>query len=248
MVIVSAVSALLLLQSTSFADTALRFKHHSDAYSIMNNEVPAADGEAKTWIGTDKARIDQGGDTSIIVHLKDNVVFFIDNKAKTYSELSLENLLGQVKEALTGEQSSGEENAALSAMMQGLMQVVKISVTVTPGSEKRKIGAWNCQKYTINQSLGVAGTSISEVWASPDIKVDPEFYAKFRNFAFVKFAGFDEAVVELKKIKGAPVFISSASQVMNTSIKSTEELVDVRESPAPSGWYDIPKGYKKAEE
>jgi hypothetical protein len=86
------------------------------------------------------------------------------------------------------------------------------------------------------------------LWASQEIKVDPEFYAKFSNFAFVKFAGFKEALQEYKKIKGVPVLITSSADVMGASVKTTQTLQEAKEATAPAGSFEIPKGFKKVAE
>jgi hypothetical protein len=234
-----------LTASLATADTCLKFKMHTDGYTIMSQTIPASDKISTTWISGDKARIEQSADTTILVHLDKSVVYFLDNKKKTYAELSLDAITKSIQTAAADAGASEEEQDGVAAMMQGMMSMMKITATVTPTTEHKKIGAWNCTKYSLSQTMGMAGTTVSELWASQEIKVDPEFYAKFSNFAFVKFTGFAEALQEYKKIKGVPVLISSTSEVMKTSIKTTQELQEAQEAGAPAGSYDIPKGYKK---
>jgi hypothetical protein len=238
-------AAIALMTTIATADTCLKFKMHTDGYTIMSKEIPASDGITTTWLSGNAARIDNGSDTTILVHLDKNMVYFLDNKHKNYSEISLDAITKSTQAAAGQSGASGEEQAGMAAMMQGMMGMMKITATVTPTAEKKKIGSWNCDKYALTQTMGMGGTTTSELWASQEIKVDPEFYAKFSNFAFVKFTGYAEALQEYKKIKGVPVLIASSSEVMNTAIKSTQELQEAKEASAPAGSFEIPKGYKK---
>lgn len=51
---------------------------------------------------------------------------------------------------------------------------------------------------------------------------------------------------EMKKIKGIAVLTISTSSGMGAEIKSADELIEVKETTAPAGIYEIPKGYVKA--
>jgi hypothetical protein len=241
-------TVMFLFPGVGSADTCLKFKHHTDGFSIMGRDIPASEKINTTWISGDKARIEDGSDTTILMDLNTNTLFFIYNKQKKYAELSLNDILKNAQAAAAGSDATDEEQAGVNAMMQGVMSMMKITATVTPTSEKKTIGTWNCEKYSVAQSMGMAGTTTSELWASQEIKVDPEFYAKFSNFAFVKFAGFKEALQEYKKIKGVPVLITSSADVMGASVKTTQTLQEAKEATAPAGSFEIPKGFKKVAE
>ena len=57
----------------------------------------------------------------------------------------------------------------------------------------------------------------------------------------------EEMAKEMKKIKGVPVLTITTSNMIGASVKSTQELLEFKEGTAPSGYFDIPTGYKKIE-
>jgi hypothetical protein len=59
--------------------------------------------------------------------------------------------------------------------------------------------------------------------------------------------GFEKILDEMKKVKGVVVRNVTTATVMETAVKSTEELLEIAEKPAPAGIFDLPKDYKKIE-
>jgi len=88
-------------------------------------------------------------------------------------------------------------------------------------------------------------SSTSEIWATEDIKVNTDLFRTLGFSIMAKQPGFDKAFEEMKKIKGVSVLTTSTSSVMGAKIKSTQELLEVKEAKAPAGIYDVPVSYKK---
>jgi hypothetical protein len=225
------------------ADYVLKYKRHTDQYTVSGKTVPASDATPVTTLAKDRCRIDQNADTAIIVRLDKNVVYYVNNKKKQYSEISLDAINKVFDTASTAKDQPASQQE-MPAMMAGMMKMMKMEATVTPGAQQKKIGAWNCTQYTVAQTI-MMSTSNSEIWATSDIKIDPEFYAKFLSAPMFKMQGSEKIIAEMKKIKGVPVQINSTATVMNSEIKSSEELLDVSETNAAADLFEIPKGYKK---
>ena len=51
---------------------------------------------------------------------------------------------------------------------------------------------------------------------------------------------------ELKKIKGVQVYTEQTITMMGQPMKSTIELMEIKEGKAPSNIFELPTGYKKA--
>jgi hypothetical protein len=51
----------------------------------------------------------------------------------------------------------------------------------------------------------------------------------------------------MKKIKGTQVMTISTNQIMGQKIKSTTELVEIKEGKAPADLLKIPSGYTKGQ-
>ena len=225
------------------ADYVLKYKRHTDQYTVSGKTVPASDATPVTTLAKDRCRIDQNADTAIIVRLDKNVVYYVNNKKKQYSEISLDAINKALDTAVSAKDQPSSQQE-MPAMMAGMMKMMKMEATVTPGTQRKKIGAWDCAQYTVAQTI-MMSTSNSEIWATSDIKIDPEFYAKFLSAPMFKMQGSEKIIAEMKKIKGVPVQITSTASVMNTEIKSSEELLDVSETTAAADLFEIPKGYKK---
>jgi hypothetical protein len=95
------------------------------------------------------------------------------------------------------------------------------------------------------------GPMSGEIWATEDLKMDYDLYNKYMAAMMGKggmFGDFmDQIVTEMKKIKGIPVLTITTMNMMGTSIKTTQELIEYKEGTAPAGHFNLPGGYKKTE-
>ncbi len=212
------------------ADVFMKEKHHTDGMTIMGHAQPPQDTVATVWIAKDKMRRDQGEMSSIALVEKDKVVIYqINHPKKTYMELSLgSDAVQDMASAMAGE----------------------IKVKVTPTGEKKKIGQWNCTKYIQEMDMGMMPMT-SEIWASEDIKIPfQEIYEKLSAAMTGQPPGSQKSMeamqAEMKKIKGVPVLTVTTTTVMkDATMKSSRELLEVKEDTAPAGIFDLPEGYAK---
>jgi hypothetical protein len=128
-------------------------------------------------------------------------------------------------------------------MMKGIAEGMSAKVTET--GETKKIGSWNCRKYLIEMNMGMIGKSQMEAWATEDLKIDYGLYFTSANAMLAGQAGFDKIIQEMKKVKGVIVYQTATTSVMGADVESTTEILEVKETDAPAGTYDIPVGYKK---
>ena len=117
-------------------------------------------------------------------------------------------------------------------------------MTVKKTSEQQKIGAWQCTKYLADIKM-VMGSTASEMWLTDQIKIDPASFNMLKNGLMALLPGFSDVKKEIEKIKGIPVKTVSKTQAMNTTITSSELLLESTKKAAPQGIYSIPKGFKE---
>lgn len=240
---------LLLIPCSSQGDVMMKQKTHTDAVQIMGQTQPAKDEIQTTWISSNKIRND-GEEGSVILRLDQGKIYFINHSKKTYAEMPMEMgkmIDEKIKQSMEEEGMEEEDQQAAMGMMQGMTQM---KITITPTSEKKKIGNWNCQKY--NQDLVTfMGPMKGEIWATEDLKIDYDLYNKYLAAMMGKggmFGDFmNQIATEMKKIKGIPVLTITTAEMMGASIKTTQELIEYKEGTAPAGHFEIPKGYKKSE-
>lgn len=226
----------------------MKQKIHRDGFQMMGQSQPAEDMIQTVWITPDKMRSDNEKQ-SVIMRLDKGIIFFVDHAQKTYSEMPMDmgQMMGSRMKEEMGEEVSEEDMEGFMAMAKGMM---KMKITVTPTGEKKRINKWNCQKY-IQKLETMMGPTISEIWATEDLKMDYELYAKFSAGLMGMQPGFKEflndMLEEMKKIKGVPVLTTTTVNMMGASMKSLQELLEFKEETAPAGIFDLPKGYKKTE-
>lgn len=224
------------------ADIFMKQKHHTDSFQLMGQTQPAKDSIQNIWITKDCMRNDST-QTSILIRLDQQRVYMIDHVKKTYSDLPL-NFDKAYKE-MGGDKLSKEQQQAMANMMQ---QMMKISITVTDTGEQKKINTWNCRKYI--QKMGTAaGPVTTELWATQDLKVDADLFAKYNAVMMSMQPGLrdsmNQVLQETKKIKGVTVQTKTTSTMMGTTIKSSMETMEFKEGKAPATITAIPVGYKK---
>ncbi len=219
--------ALVLVAALSLsADIYVKTKTHMDAMNVMGQTKPASDSFSEQWIGDDKFA-NMTGDQSVIIDMKKNLGYIIDHKTKSYLEMAL---------PLDMTKLLPPEAAGMAAMM-------KMTVTVTPANETKKIGQWNCAGYNMTMSMMGMGMN-SKIWATMDVPFDINAYnSKFLPYV-LKGLGpmFDDAAIkEMMKIKGFNV----ATEIDLFGSKTTTEVVEITKKNAPAGIYAPPAGYTK---
>jgi len=126
--------------------------------------------------------------------------------------------------------------------MAGMM---KMTATVTPGTEKKKIGTWNCSLY--NVSMSVMGMAMPlKVWASTEVPFDSaKFAALFTTLMKGQMRMDDASVAEFKKIKGFQIATEMNAEIMGAKMHTTSEVVEIAVRDAPRGIYAAPAGFVK---
>jgi hypothetical protein len=228
----------------------MKQKVHTDEFKMMGQTQPAKDQISVVWLGENKARMDQEAGTSSILLGDKKILYMIDHNKKTYAEMPLdfEKMFDEAAAAQAGDDAeTAEAKKKMPGFMKGLMKGVMgdMSAKVTETGETKKIGAWDCRKYLIEMSMGMAGKTNSEAWATEDLKVNYSLYFTSANAMLASQPGFDKIVKEMQKVKGVIVFQTAKVNMMGAEVTSTTELLECTDKSAPAGTYDIPTGYKK---
>jgi hypothetical protein len=222
---------LILMPALTKADTLIKKTKHTDAATIMGQTQPAKDEEGVTWIAKDKMREDMG-EESTIIRFDINKIYTVNNLEKTYSEIDLPIDMEKI----------------LSAEAKQMMQVMKLTATLTDTKETQQIRTWNCKKYLLNISASMMGMDMPmtvEIWNTKDLGIDPDLYKKFYSLTLQLNPMFKDAMPELQKMEGITVLEKFSMTVMGAEQKYQEEVISVEKKDAPAGTYDLPQGYTK---
>ena len=233
------------------ADIYLKQKTHTGAFQVMGQSQPEKDEIMVFWMGENRIRTDQEtAKTSSILVADKKVIYLIDHNKKQYSEMPLD--FDKIfEEAAAGQAADDPEKAEAMKKMPGFMKKMMagamgdMSAKVTDTGETKTIGNWACRKYIIEMSMGKAGDSRSEAWATEDLKLDYTMVFTAANAMMAGMPGFDKIIQEMKKVKGVVVLNTATVKTMGAEVTSTTELIEATEKDAPAGTFDIPAGYKK---
>lgn len=239
---------MLALPGLIHADIYLKYRQRTEAFEIMGQEQPARESMRETWIARDMIRTDEGPQT-MIMRIDKQQVYLMDNQARTYSEfpMDMEKMAEQAIEE--DEQMTPEEKQEAKDFVQGMMdEMSEFSIAVEDTGETEKIGGWNCRKY-IQTTTTTMGPSETELWATQDIKLDYDLLHRMAAASMMMMPGMRESkgafTKEMKKIKGVTVYAVSTANMMNTQIRTTQELLDYSDKNADEGFYTVPEDYTK---
>ncbi len=221
----------------------MKQKQHTDAVKIMGNTQPAQDLISESWITSNKMVI-MNKKQKTIIDIDKKIITMVNHEKKTIVSMPMDFSKNMDKKI--GGMSS-EEKAGFQQVMGKMMQ---FNVKVEEKNERKKIGKWNCRKYIQTIKMAMA-TINSEIWATQDIKVDEELYAKYSAGMLARMPGMSQNISsimqEIKKINGVHVYSKQNTIMMGQSIKSSVELMEFKEDKAPINVFDLPSGYKQTD-
>ena len=179
-----------------------------------------------------------------IIDIDKKIITMANHEKKTIVSMPMDFSKNMDKKI---ENMSPEEKAIFQQVMGKMMQ---FNVKVEEKNERKKIGKWNCQKYIQTIEM-VMGTINSEIWATQDIKIDKELYAKYSAGMLAQMPGMSQNISavmqEIKKINGVHVYSEQTIIMMGQSMKSSVELMEFKEDKAPINIFDLPAGYKQTD-
>ena len=213
------------------ADVYIKTKTHTDAFEMMGKKQPAKDQVTEQWLGDNKfAQISEN--QNMVVDLNQNVIYVIYPGTKSYVEAKL---------PLDMSKLLPEQAAAMMKMM-------KMTITVNPTGESKKVGDWNCKGYDINMSMQMM-TMKMKSWVTKEVPFDWKAFSEKMFPHVMKLSGtmgLDEnALKEFKKLEGFQVAMEMKMSLMGQDIKTTSQVVEISKKSAPTGIYSVPQGYTK---
>ncbi len=229
----SAVIAIVLAFAIALnADVYIKSKTHTDPISMMGQSQPAKDGVTEQWISDDAVAM-VADNTTVIVDLKNNKMYFINHASKTYVEAALPLDMTKI----------------LPPQAAGMMGMMKATVTVTPNGQTKTFGKWNCQGFDATISMAMMTMKMS-YWATTAPGFDYKKYVEKAYGSVLKAQSMffdDAAIAEMKKINGLPIFTETTGEMMGAQMRSTTEVVEIATKPAPAGTYAVPAGFTKTD-
>lgn len=222
---------IMILFSFLNAEIYIKTKSHTGAFEIMGQKKPERVEYSEQWIADTRmahTRLQQ----TTVVDLDKNVVYIIYHEPKTYVETPLPL----------------EMKKLMPTEMLAMMSMWKVNAKTTPSGETKKIKEWNCKGFNVDITMGMMSMKI-KTWATKDVAIN------WKNFTEKLYPpllqailgqGMDEETLnQYLVIEGFQVSSRITINIMNQEIKSTREVVEISEKPAPPDIFSVPAGYKK---
>jgi hypothetical protein len=227
--ILTAFSLLLVLAAAAGADIYVKTKTHTDAFAMMGQSQPAKDEVSEQWFNDDQfATI--GSENSVIVDLKKNAVFIINNKQKTFIESTLPFDFAKILDP---------------QMAQMMGQMMKMTVTTAANGQTKTVGQWKCDGYDVTINMMMMPMKFT-VWASTDVPFDlAKFQGLYTNVLKAQMRLDDASVKEMMKVKGFWILNEMNMEMMGAKMHTTNEVVEISKKTAPASAYSVPAGYTK---
>lgn len=239
----SAVGLLLMLTGSLRHAEAQIFSQDLTMRSTTNNPGMGGRGGGSVtdteYFSKNAMRISSSGGNDTIIRFDAEKLIMIDNKTKTYSEMTfkqLQEISSKAGAALGG--MSSEDMAAMKKMMG--QTATSFSVTkVGPGET---IAGYETEHYLLKGPMEI------EVYSAANLKIPTAYYDVMKlqmpaNPMFDMGKMYDE----MKKITGTPLKTVATMRMMGTEMKTTKIVTAIEKGAIPASIFEVPAGYKLVE-
>jgi hypothetical protein len=218
---------MLLAQDVTLRGTTISLTdfmaHTRMAFLDKGRETPTT-----LYISQMATRSSTGEGMDVIIRLDAKKMFIIDNKKKTYSERTFDEM--EKMAAGAGKENPPPEAAAQMRPMMGSGEV-----TVTPLGPGETIAGYATEKYHVTNGAEME----VDVWMAPALVMPAAYYDAMKSLMPAN-PMFDE----YKKIGAMQLKSVSTMKVAGHLITTTTVVKSVDKAPIPSATFDVPAGYK----
>jgi Domain of unknown function (DUF4412) len=197
--------------------------HTRMAFVDKGRETPTT-----LYISQMATRSSMGEGMDVIIRLDTKKMFIIDNKKKTYSERTFDEMENMAAGA-------GKENPPPEAAAQMKPMMGSGEVTVTPLGPGETIAGYATEKYHVTKG----GEMEVDVWMAPALVMPAAYYDAMKSLMPAN-PMFDE----YKKIGTMQLKSVSTMKVAGHLITTTAVVKSVDKAPIPAATFDVPAGYK----
>jgi hypothetical protein len=175
-----------------------------------------------------------------IIRFDQGKIVSVDNKKKTYSELTFDELQKMMDQAGAMMNQNPEAMAAMQKLMGGGNQK---PLTVTKAGPGETIAGYATEKYV------VSGPFDMEIWAAPDLKVPAAYYDTMRlRMPANPIMDMGKMFEAFKQVNGWAMKTTMKMRMMGRDIVTTTEVTSVQKGAVPASTFEVPAGYKLVQE
>jgi hypothetical protein len=175
-----------------------------------------------------------------IVRFDQQKMISIDNKKKTYSEMTFQEMQAAIDAAAKGLgelQGDPEAMAAMKKMMGGGNSG---PLTVTKQGPGETIAGYATEKYLVTGPLQM------EIWAAPELKAPTAYYDAMKvRLPANPILDMGKMFDAFKQVNGWPVKYIFTMNMMGRTMTTTTEATSIQKGPIPASTFEVPAGYKQ---
>jgi hypothetical protein len=176
-----------------------------------------------------------------IVYLKEKRFVTLNNTAKTYSEVTFDELERKLDEVSKKMSEESAEQQEATEMLQRVLGDSAGQLSVEKLGPGEPILGFATEKHLIT-----APPMTIEIWAAPELKIPAEYYDSMKiNAQPNPFFDMQKLFDAFKSIDGLSLRTIVTVRAMGAEIQSTDEVVSVEEGPVTPP--RIPAEYRKVE-
>ncbi len=176
-----------------------------------------------------------------IVFLKERRFVILNNTAKTYSEVTFEELEQKLDEVSKRMSEESTEHQEATEMLQQLLGDSAGQLSVEQLGPGEPILGFTTEKHLIT-----APPVTIELWAAPELKIPAEYYDSLKiNVQPNPFFDMQKLFDAFKSIDGFSLRTIVTVKAMGAEIRTIDEAVSVEEGPVTPP--QIPTDYRKVE-
>ncbi|NIO02190.1 MAG: DUF4412 domain-containing protein [Candidatus Latescibacteria bacterium] len=233
-VLLSVLLILCIAAPLAQADTFIKQKSHTDGYYYGGVNTPAVDRDIEIWIGDGKISYIHEH-RKVVLDLNKNTLLFINRDDSTYAETAL---------PLDWTNILSEQDAAR-------VQMFQTDGLVEDTGKTRKINGRKCRCYDVSSWIMYEGTKYNErdvkIWVTTDVPFDLNMYDEMTPHLLRLQNYKDQFAKQLETVKGFSIASDEDVVIKGFTIKSTDEVLEIKEKEPPADAYSAPEGFTKKE-
>lgn len=170
-----------------------------------------------------------------IIRFDSEKIITIDNKKKTYTEMTFKQLQDMINSA--GTQMS--QNREAMEQMRKMTGQGNAPITLKKEGPGENIAGYPTEKYLISGAIEM------QLWSAPDLKI-PAAYYDLMNTQTPANPMFDMKALydEMKKVDGMTLKSVMTIKMMNMEMKTTRIVTSVEKGAIAESVFEVPAGYK----
>ncbi|MBD3219669.1 hypothetical protein GF314_00380 [bacterium] len=212
----------------------------TEGIDLPGQTVPTRTDTTTLWLGPGLARRDAHGG-SYIVDTHRDLLTMIDHRDRTYTRNTTAAVAGQLAALARDTTGTG------SRQQRQLQSLLDVGARVTDTGETGTIDGYPVRRWIVEQQFGRQRTT-SELWLTTAIDVDYALLHRATRPALAALPGGEDAVAELRKLRGVPVRSSAVIEVMGRQTPSRSRLVTADLDTVPLSFFAPPEGYTETDQ